>query len=304
MNRWKWYAVSEGFAKTASNTVSKIIGLSGSNFGGSIFITFIIGSVQGIGGLMLAIFSKQRLFPGWKLLFGAFFFGASAFTSTVAGLYALTFPEADIGVFVFITLLGLLPGIFIDQIFFKTHHSLLQWIGVFIFLCGGYGMLNFPSLGEIIALPPWVLITLIIPVTLAINEGLTRAMSRAVISNPFVNNFWIGLTTVALSACVLLIFDMETVIKEMSVRLYGLAALIGAIVLIMISLKLLAYKGGGTIGYKKIIMQGTHLISAVIIGLLFFGESLTVGKGIGIIAFFVSMFLMEFRSKTTMTLVS
>lgn len=292
---WKWYAVGEAFAKTVNNSLAKILGLSGGSFGTSVFTTFIMGCVQALGGGIIALSAKQKLFPGWKLVLGSFLFGTSACIMTVAGLLVFTFPEADIGVFVFISLFGLLLGVFIDWIFFKTPLSLSQWIGVLVFLCGGYGMLNFPSLREILELPSWILISFIVPLGLAINEGLTRAISISRISNPFVNNFWIGLTTAVVSIITLLLIDAEGVIVNVPLQLFTLSVLMGCIVIVMISCKLLAYKGGGTIAHKKIIMQGAHLLAATLVGALFFGESLTLGKGIGVVGFFVSMFLMESR---------
>lgn len=292
-NKWKGFAVGEGIAKTASNTLSKTLGITGATFDTSIFTTFIIGVVQMIGGLALAFVHKESLFPGKKLILGSVLFGILAFIITVAGLYALTFPDADIGVFVFITLFGLLPGAFIDHIFFKTPLTLRQWLGVAVFLLGAYGMLNFPSLGEILELPTWIWITFIIPVGMAVNEGITRAISIKSASNPFVNNFWIGTTTAILGIVWMIAAGTLGIFTTVPTSFYVLSAAIGGVVIIMISFKLLSYKAGGTIVFKKIVMQGTHLISAIIISVIFFAEQLTFGKILGIGSFFISMFLME-----------
>jgi drug/metabolite transporter (DMT)-like permease len=291
--KWKYFAAGEGFSKTLSNTVSKVIGLSGGTFGTSILATLVIGIVQMLGGLVIALFTKQRIFPGRKLVGGSALFGISAVLMTVAGLYAFTFEEANLGVFVFITFFGLLPGIFIDWIFFKTPLTMRQWIGVFVFLLAGYSMLDFPPLEEIVSLPTWILVAFVIPLLLAFNEGITRGISLSAVSNPFVNNFWIGVTTVITSFIALLLFASLDVVTTTSTRIYLLAALSGCIVLIMISLKLLSYKAGGTIAHKKVIMNGAYLTSAIIIGFVFFGEAITLGKIVGVGGFFISVFLME-----------
>jgi len=290
---WKPYAVGEGLTKVINNSLGKVVGLAGGTFGTSIFVVLIMGTVQMFGGLLIAIVSGQKIFPGWKLVGGSVLFGTVAAIISIAGLYAFTFEEADLGIFVFISLFGLLPGVFIDWAFFKTPLTSLQWLAVGVFLFGGYGMLDFPSLTELLSLPPWILIAFIVPVGVALNEGITRGISQSKISNPFVNNFWIGMTSITISASILIFVNPFNILSTLPIQFYVLPVFMGFVTLTMISLKLLAYKAGGTIAFKKIVMQGTHLIAAILVGLLFFGEVITFGKIVGISAFLISMFLME-----------
>ena len=294
---WKQYAAGEGLTKTAGNILQKVLGLSGGTLGSSLFATLVIGIIQATGGLFGARLGKHPLFSHSKLIIYSVLFGIVASVMTLAGLIAFTYEEADVGIFVFISLFGILPGVFIDWAFFKTPLSWLQWLGVFVFLLGGYGMLDFPPLSELLVLPPWILIAFIIPIGLAINEGLMRGAGAIAASNPFVNNFWIGLTTILFAILGLFITGTMHVAAEMTIRFWALSGVIGLIILLMISFKLLAYKAGGTIAHKKIIMQGVHLVSAVLFGALFFAEPITFGKVFGVTLFFISMFLMNHSIK-------
>src|SRR3989344_9632810 len=55
-------------------------------------------------------------------------------------------------------------------------------------------------------------------------------------------------------------------------------AVIGLIVVGMWAFNLLSYKGGAYIALKKLVMNGTYLITAMFCGALCFGEKITTGK--------------------------
>ncbi len=71
------------------------------------------------------------------------------------------------------------------------------------------------------------------------------------------------------------------------------SAAIGGITLAMISFKLLAYQGGGSIALKKLIMQATYLITATILGWITYAEPLTAGKLLGMAGYVVAFTLMD-----------
>ena len=60
-----------------------------------------------------------------------------------------------------------------------------------------------------------------------------------------------------------------------------------------VAFKLLSYKGGGSIAVKKLVMQGTYLITATLFGALFYAEPFTVGKAVGIAGFVLAFVLMD-----------
>lgn len=71
------------------------------------------------------------------------------------------------------------------------------------------------------------------------------------------------------------------------------SAIIGMVTLAMISFKLLAYQGGGSIALKKLIMQATYLITATILGWITYAEPLTAGKLVGMAGYVVAFTLMD-----------
>ena len=68
------------------------------------------------------------------------------------------------------------------------------------------------------------------------------------------------------------------------------------LVLVMVSLKWLAYEGGGNVAIKKLIMNGTYLTLAVFAGNIFYNEPLTIGKFLGIFGFIVAFILIDERA--------
>lgn len=337
------YSVGEGLTKTSSRLLGKLIG-SGGSFESTLLAVAIIGTVQMLGGLLFSIIRVsipnsakkhqlsegvqsmrtkrfelaihwKMLFPGWKLVLGSVFFGIFAVIMSIAGIFAFTYKGADVGVTTFIVTLSIVPGLFIDWIFYRVEcykqkktdeekrkqleNPLMwrSWAGIFAFLAGGYAILDFPldfpSTALLTQLPPWVLITFIIPAAAAINEGITRVMSISPVSDPFVNNAWIGLTTLILCVIGVVIVGSEGLIERLTTRIWVGSAITGGIVLIMISLKLLAYKAGGTIALKKIIMMGTYLVTAIFAGIVIYGEPFTAGKVVGVLGFLVAFTLMD-----------
>lgn len=290
MPAWVGYAGGEGVTKVTNILFSKLL----SSLHGSpsvLWVSLSIGLVQGLGGLIGALKKKEPLVPTFRAVLGSIVFGFSAFGMTILTLYALTFKDADVGVTTFIATLTVVPGIFVDRIFFGNHLIFRQWVGIAVFFLAGYAMLNFPPLHYFLTLPPWVLLSLAAALLGGLNEGITRALSR--VAYPFANNFWIGSTTFFCSLIGIALIGAWQGAELFRSALWYIPFVMGCVTLTMISFKLLAYKNGGTIALAKIVMFGTYLIGAVLFGVLFFGEPLTLGKIIGIIGFFVAYSLAD-----------
>jgi drug/metabolite transporter (DMT)-like permease len=203
-----------------------------------------------------------------------------------------THEGADAGVSTFIVTMSIIPGAFIDWIFFSHPLRKRQWIGVGIFLLAGYCMLNFPSLEALRHLPPWVWLSGCIAFLVAVNEGITQAMSRHQRKedklDPFVNNLWVGLSTVVVCSIGLL-FTYSSIDGSTLLRVFWVSAtLLGLVTVLSIMFKLWSYQMGGSIALKKVAMQGTYLVLATCAGIIWLSEVVTVGKIIGIPAFFIA----------------
>ncbi|OGG48329.1 hypothetical protein A2761_03335 [Candidatus Kaiserbacteria bacterium RIFCSPHIGHO2_01_FULL_51_33] len=285
MPKWVGYAGGEGLTKVVNTLLAKL--LSSTHGSPSVlWASFAIGSVQGLGGLLGALKRREPLVPTWRAVFGSFVFGLSAFGMTILSLYAFTFEDADVGITTFIATLTVIPGIFIDRIFFGNRLIPLQWVSIAVFFLAGYAMLNFPPLHYFRTLPPWLLLYFGVALLGGLNEGITRALSR--VAYPFANNFWIGTTTVLCSFAGIVLVGSWKGIELFRSALWYVPLLMGSVTLTMISFKLLTYKNGGTIALAKVVMFGTYLVGAVIFGVLFFSEPFTLGKIIGILGFFIA----------------
>lgn len=298
---WTKFAVGEGLTKTVSSLFGKLIGVTGGSLPMAALAGVVIGSIQCLSGFAGFLAGRNKtdgkkiaaLFPDWRSVRWAILFGlmASIF-GTIWGIYTFTL-GADIGVRTLLIMGSIIPGAMMDRIFWREKLTASQILGIIVFLAAAWAMLDFPNLVMIAALPIWVPAVLVITFTQAINEALSRAASVKL--NHWVNNFWVGGTTVF--SCLAAIMVMASVFGGLALNptpvFVGGALLIGIIVVPMIAFKLLSYKGGGTIAMKKIVMQGTYLVTAVVAGILVYNEPFTVGKVIGTALFFVSVALTQ-----------
>lgn len=292
---WMKWAVAEGTTKTASRVLQKYAGIAAKSFAGSLLTLLVIGVIQMVGGFAGANTRGKRVAVERPQALAAVMFGVIASVMTVLGVFSFTYPGADVGITTFIVTMSIIPGALIDWIFFKHPLSARQWSGVAVFLAAGYAMLNFPELGALAALPAWVWLTCGIALLGAVNEGITQWQGRRKVNplDSFVNNFWIGLTTVICAGAGLMFGGGWEVAKTLGRSFWIGSAAIGCIVIGMISFKLLAYQGGGSIALKKLIMQATYLITATILGWAFYAEPLTGGKFAGMVGYVVAFALMD-----------
>lgn len=289
---WMKWTFLEALTKTASKLLQKVIGLSGASFGHSALATAVVGLVQVIGGYIMvkkngvAIANDSR-----KNIVGACLFGFFATLATVLSFFIFTL-GGDIGVSTFIITLSIVPGALIDQFIFGHKLNGRKWLGVLTAIFAGYSILGWPPLREIVRLPAWVYLSFALTFSVAINQGITQSI-RSI--NPFAKNFWGGLTTLVLSLLMLLfvkIDDQFLASMDISRLLLGSAA-IGLIVIFMWSFNLFAYKDGAQIAIKKLVMNGSYLTTAMIFGVILFGEPLTTAKVVGVLFYLAGFSLMD-----------
>lgn len=288
--QWMKWAIFEGMTKSSARILMKFGGLSSASFVGSLTWTLVVGIVQTFGGIVGSYLRGEKLLVSVRQILSGMVFGVIASVMTVLGVSAFLYEGADAGVITFIVTMSIIPGAFLDWIFFAHPLNIRQWFGVILYLFAGYAVLNFPGLDKLLNLPPWVWCAAGIALLGAFNEAITQSVSKM---DPLVNNFWIGLTTIFCGvAGVTLIGGWKFV--SLVVPAFWIFALVnGVVVLGMISFKLLAYKGGGSIAIKKLVMQGTHLVGAVILGIIIYAEPLTLGKVLGVAGFFFAFALMD-----------
>lgn len=286
LEKWMKWTVLEAITKTISKVLQKLIGVSSSSFGHVFYATILVGIVQVIVSLPVVKFQKNSIWVNPLNVLGAVFFGAFAFASTAIVFWTFLFKEAEIGVNTFIITLSIIPGAFIDWIFFNHKLSVRQWAGMTVAVLAGYAILDCPSLQKITQMPIWIWLSFAAMTAAAINQGITQA-NKAI--DPMVKNFWGGLTTVILGGIGLWYFPVE----NYPFNITACSLLTGVVIIFMWSYNLLSYKGGAYIALKKLVMNGSYLIMATVIGALFFGESITIAKIAGIILFLGAFILMD-----------
>lgn len=289
---WMKWTLGEALTKTGSKLLQKVVGVSSHIVGHTFLATAIVGLVQIIGGLFMARANRAKLLTDSESIVGACLFGFFATLSTVLG-FVVFMLGGDIGINTFIITLSIVPGALIDRFFFGHKLNARQWLGVLMAILAGYSVLGWPSLQEAVRLPAWVWVSLIMTMSVAINQGITQKIRKI---NPFVKNFWGGLTTFILALAGLVIVGGSHLLSDFSgtlPKLWLSSALVGLIVIVMWSFNLLAYKDGAQIAIKKLVMNGAYLTMAMIFGILLFSESLTAAKVVGVAGYLVGFSLLD-----------
>lgn len=292
MNKsWIRWTILEAGTKTASKLLQKTVGMASTTPGHTFYGAALIGFVQTIVGVVLAKRREKKLCAGWANVIGSILFGIFAVISTVLGFLVFLY-GGEIGVNTFIITLSIVPGAMIDDFFFENHLSKRQWGGIFIAILAGYAVLDAPSLEEILTLPLWVWLSVIMMLTAAVNQGVTQRIRQI---DPYVKNFWGGLTTLILGTGGYFLVDspQELLSYEQIGRLTALSLVIGIVVVLMWVYNVLAYQAGAYIAIKKLLLNGVYLSTTMVAGVLIFDEKMTVWKALGVLSYFGAFLLMD-----------
>ncbi len=290
--KWMRWTLAEAGTKTGSKILQKVIGNISTTVAHTFFATLVVGLVQTIGGWIVTRARGTPILTDKESIFGSCLFGFFAVISTVLS-FSVFLLGGDIGVNVFIITLSIIPGALIDRFFFGKKLCWREWLGIGIAIFGGYSVLGWPSLSGVLALPLWVWLSFCVMCSVAINQGITQKVKKV---DPFVKNFWGGLTTLTLCAIGVVALGSAKLFTDFSRPMQNLwlaAAIGGVIVVGMWSFNLMSYKAGASIALKKLVMNGVYLITAMLAGVLLFKESFTIGKMVGIALFVCAFTLMD-----------
>jgi len=287
---WIKWAMLEAISRASSRLLQKTIGVTSSVIGHTFFAALLVGIVQVTVGLVATLSRKKKLFDNTANVIGSISFGILAYIATVLG-FVVFMLNGEVGVSTFIVGLSIIPGALIDRIFFGHSLNMRQCLGILVAILAGYTVLNAPSLHEIKVLPLWVWLSVLNMLAVAVNQGITQKIKSI---DPFVKNFWGGLTAIVLGVISLLFVPLEAITKYPALpNLIGVSLLVGVMVIFIWSFNLLSYKGGAYITLKKIITNGSYLILSMFAGFLFFHESMTVLKVIGVILYILAFMMVD-----------
>lgn len=290
--RWMRWTLLESATKTSSKLLQKNVGTLASSIGHTFFAAMVVGLVQMISGFIVVKKKGKKLWDTSDNIWGSILFGLMALTSTIL-VFTTFLYGGEIGTNTFIITLSIIPGAFIDLIFFKHRLSARQWLGVACGIAAGYFVLGNASLGTISKWPTWIWLSIATTVTAAINQGITQKIKGI---DPFVKNFWGGGVAVVCSLVAMFALGSHHLLIDTShamQKLWAVSLGIGMIVVAMWSFNVLSYRDGASIALKKLVMNGAYLISTLVIGSMFLGEKFTTGKAIGIGCYFMAFVLMD-----------
>lgn len=272
--KWIKWALAEAGFRTVSMTLQKVIGNISRGLPQVVVSTLVIGAMQCLAASIVLRTKRINPLPGNILVLGSVLFGVGAFVNTVIAFMAYVY-GANIAVYTFITLLAIVPGAMIDRVFFSERLIARQYMGIAGAIIAGWLILKTPSLAEVTLLPVWVWLGIANAFGLAVNQGISRRVKNV---NPWVKNFWGGLTTFILCLTALAIFGNRwwgeiTSPDIVPVLLWSIA--ISVVVIGIWTFNVIAYRDGGSIPTKHVVVNGTFLTLVTIVGFVIFGDEIT-----------------------------
>jgi len=201
-HNWIKWPLLEGFSKSATKILQKIIGAASTSPAQAMLATMVIGLVQVASGLVAGKLFRKKLIASGKDILGAFFYGVLFGTATIL-TFVIFLLGGQVGVNTFIITLAIVPGLLIDWFYFDRKIASRQWLGIVVAIIAGYAILDFPKTAEVARFPLWVWLSFIVMLLLAINQGITQKLKNI---NPVILNFWGGLAMTVLSFAGLVIF--------------------------------------------------------------------------------------------------
>lgn len=278
--KWLRWSLLQAFCHSLNRIPQKKAALIvGRNLPGVYVMTLVVGIVQAVVGLVTARMLRNKILDSKWNVWGSILCGVFAFASLTLGNAAFSM-NADIGIVTFIVTLSIIPGAFIDAFFFGHSLNRRGWLGIAVFLFAGYAILGWPSFEQIKNLPMWVLLALGIPLSNSIFEGISQKIRDV---SPWTKNFWGGLSTIACCATGLAITGLPQIALSRDFWLWSVA--LGVCVVGIWLFNLLSYHDKATIAAKKLVVWAVYLTLAMVIGIVFFKEPLTVGKVVAVVLY-------------------
>jgi len=269
--RWIPWALGEAVFRATSVTLIKIIGELSQTLAHVTLSTLVIGLVQSVvAGSMLV---RNRTFSTTRRFFiGSVLFGVGAFFSSIVAFVAYM-QGANMAVYTLLTLLAIVPGALIDRIWFGERLVARQMLGIALAILAGWLALKVPTVAELAGLPLWTWLGLLNAVGLAVNQGCTRWIKDV---DPWVKNFWGGLTTLLLGVMVLVFLGMDrALLSGPDIRpLLLWSTLIAFAVIGIWSFSVIAYRDGAAIPTKHVLVNGVFLALVLAVGFLVFNEEI------------------------------
>jgi len=291
---WTVWSFIEGVARTGSITTLAYVGLSSASLWQLVLATLIIGSVQMCISAFVAKMSNTRLWLGKEFLSWCIVFGFFATAGTILPLIALGPLGGDLSTYVFIAVgLAIVPGAIADWVFFGTRLRSKDFLGLMIACTAAYLVIGLPSLQELAKLPAWTVIALFGMCAVVGNRLITRRLAllgERTWQKAFVQNMYVGLTTLALCAFALVFVDGTS--GSIDARFVLGASVVGVFVILLVGSNLLAFESGASIAAKEAFTLCVFFFGTAAAGAIFLHQQISWFEVAGFMLYgFAYMFL-------------
>lgn len=282
---WMQWAFGEAVVRTLSGTLTKVIGMRMETFAETFFSLLIIGAVQTLGGLIIARRYATPIFVSPALLWWSILFGFNGFIASALIFFAFA-RGGDLGVVAFVSALSIIPGAFLDRIFFRHRLRTMQWLGICVGIGGMYVILDYPNLAQVRHLPSWMVASLGVMFLLAINQAATQASKEIDAS---VKNIWSGAMTFLLAVIALTVEGWRVTIPW---QFFVGGFTLGLFSIVLVIVNVMSYKTGAHIAAQKMVVRGSLVVLSMMLGFLFFGEPLGWNKLMGVVLYMIALMFM------------
>ena len=295
--QWMKWTLSEAVFKTGAKLLQKIVGQLGATLGHAYAATLVIGALQVVYAAARCLRDRPlgKITDAPKHILGSLFYGALFSAATIITFLIFAY-GGDVGVNTLIVTLAIIPGAFIDFIFFGIALTGRKMLGLLFALAAGYIVVGAPPLAGLLSLPLWVQLSFAVMLILAVIQGVAKGLKEA---RHAALNFWGGLSTVLVSAGGLAWLGQLDILLDISASMqrFWLAAFgVGIFFIGAWAFNLLSYRYGAFIAFKGLILNGSYLAMAMVFGALFFGEPLTAFKISGALAYLCAFVLFDDKS--------
>ena len=287
--KWLKWAGLEGVVRVASNILQKTVQDLLRESGSVLYLTALIGLAQSVLGFMVAKSTKEKLWMSWRGNVGSVLFGALALLAIVCTFLVFA-NDGPLSGHVFVVSLSIIPGAVVDRLFFGYRFRSSQILGIGIAVLAGYCVL-LPSVSKMGGLPAWLGFSVLTATLMTLNQGISQAIQ--VYTTPMAKNVWGGLT-IFLGASTLFVVsgsDMGSVIAYK--RLTAASLEIGVLSVFLWTFNLWAYQGGAYIALKKLVVNGTLIVTGMLVGVLGFGEQVTPVQMVGFALYVLAFVLVD-----------
>ncbi|MFH1523275.1 MAG: DMT family transporter [Patescibacteria group bacterium] len=294
---WIYWAWGEAVAGAISLLIMKKAGLKMEIIDQVIIMVLALSLFQVLISLIIAWIRGEKLFYRRRDFFWLSLFGIVIFFIDILAFVVFNLGGKMI-IFSFIFSLSIIPGAVLDRFWFKKEFSKRQFIGIGVAILATYSMFNWPEIGGINAmrmLPLWIWLSIVASFFAAAIQGISFKIKDT--TSPLVMNILGGSMVVMLALLILTARGNLSLLVSTDPPyplLWMLSIVLGALVVGQWVCNITSYKYKNVfIAMKMLVVRGTFLFLAVLLGVIFLQETFGIAQLIGMILYLGAFILIK-----------